>query len=152
MLKTLKDLFDTFTRPASESQGTAREHTVQLAAAVLLVEVMRAEPASEPQERRAVATALCERFALQQDELHRLLELADATAREASDYQQFTSTLNDHFTQPEKIRLVEALWQVAYADDHIGAGEQHAISKIAGLLHVTHGEYIAAKMHAKGSA
>lgn len=152
MLKTLKDLFDTFTRPASEAPAADREHEVQLAAAVLLVEVMRADPASEPQERKAATQALSERFALAQDELDRLWELADATARTAYDYQRFTSALNDHFTQPEKIRLVEALWQVAYADEHIADGEHHAISKIAGLLHVTHGEYIAAKMHARGPA
>jgi len=57
--------------------------------------------------------------------------------------------MNDHFTQAEKIQVVQQMWQVAYADGHIDANENHLISKIAGLLHVTHGDYIAAKMHAK---
>lgn len=30
--------------------------------------------------------------------------------------------------------------------------DNHLISKVAGLLHVTHGEYIAAKLHAREDA
>jgi len=47
---------------------------------------------------------------------------------------------------------VEAMWQVAYADGVLDASENHVISKVADLLHVTHGEYIAAKMRAKEAA
>ncbi|HEY5580002.1 MAG TPA: TerB family tellurite resistance protein [Rhodoferax sp.] len=42
--------------------------------------------------------------------------------------------------------------QVAYADGHLDAHENHLISKIAGLLHVSHGGYIAAKLYAKEAA
>ncbi|RYF28274.1 MAG: TerB family tellurite resistance protein [Comamonadaceae bacterium] len=153
MFNTLKDLFDSFTQPAFGTPSPAeRDHAVQLAAAVLLVEVMRAEPSMDAAERSAVITALRDRFALADDELERLVELAVATSQSAYDYQRFTSSLNEHFTHPEKIRLVEAMWQVAYADDHIDAHENHTISKVAGLLHVTHGEYIAAKLHAQHAA
>ncbi|WP_462388202.1 tellurite resistance TerB family protein [Acidovorax sp. Q11] len=71
------------------------------------------------------------------------------TSQTAYDYQRFTSSLNTHFTQDQKIQLVEAMWQVAYADARLDENEMHTISKVAGLLHVTHGEYIAAKMRAR---
>lgn len=48
--------------------------------------------------------------------------------------------------------LVEAMWQVAYADNRLAADERHLITKIADLLHVTHEEHIAAKMRAKEDA
>lgn len=64
----------------------------------------------------------------------------------------FTSLMNDQFTQAQKIQVVEFMWQVAYADGTLDANENHLISKIAGLLHVTQGEYIAAKMRAKEGA
>ena len=83
------------------------------------------------------------------DELARLLELASETARTAYDYHRFTTSLNDHFTHDQKIQIIENMWAVAYADAHLGAHENHLISKVAGLLYVTHGEYIAAKMRAK---
>lgn len=149
MLKTLKDLFDRFAQPAPQWTAAERLHAVQLAAAVLLVEVVRFDGRADDSERAAMVQALQERFALSKDEVDRLLELAHGTSQTAYDYQRFTSSLNEHFTQAEKIDLVEAMWQVAYADAHLDANENHTISKVAGLLHVTHGEYIAAKLRAK---
>lgn len=155
MLRNLKDLFDTLTAsltsPAGAQAPAEQEHTLQLATAVLLVEVMRAEPSLQDGERDAVLTALRRKFALGDDELQRLLELAHETARTAYDYQRFTALMNERFTQEQKIRVVEAMWEVAFADHHLDAHEHHVISKVAGLLHVTHGEYIAAKLHAQAA-
>lgn len=155
MLRTLKDLLDQLTRGldnAASLPDAEREHTLQLATAVLLVEVMRADPAMKEAERDAVLLALREKFALADDELARLLDLAHETARTTYDYQRFTSRLNEHFTQEQKIRVIEAMWSVAFADQHLDAHEQHLISKVAGLLHVTHGEYIGAKLHAQAAS
>lgn len=150
MLQTLKDLFSAATAPSSSP--AAHAHQLQLATAVLLVEVMRADPQIHAPERRAVLWALEHRFELASDELARLMELAEQAARSASDFHQFTSVLNDRFSQPDKIRIVENMWAVAYADGHLEAAENHVISRVAGLLHVTHGEYIAAKLRAKQAA
>lgn len=149
MLRTLKDLFDSISTPAAALTPAQQEHSAQLATAVLLVEVMRADPAISPSERLAVVQALRGKFTLAGDELARLVELAEAQAGAMYDYHRFTSTINDHFTHPQKVKMIEAMWQVAYADAHLDTHENHVISKVAGLLHVTHGEYIAAKLHAR---
>jgi len=112
---------------------------------------MRADPQLGPEERAAVVSALQRKFALAPDELDRLVELAHDQARTSNDFYAFTSLLNDEFTQEQKVRVVEHMWEVAYADGHLDAHESHLISKVAGLLHVTHGEYIAAKLHAKAA-
>jgi uncharacterized tellurite resistance protein B-like protein len=151
MLRALKDLFDHLSTPAAAG-GTDGEHQLQVATAVLLVEVMRADPKLGEDERVAVVEALRRKFALQPDELERLVELAHEKARGANDFYAFTSTLNDSFTHEQKVRMIELMWSVAYADGHLDAHETHLISKVAGLLHVTHGEYIAAKLHAKQAA
>jgi uncharacterized tellurite resistance protein B-like protein len=44
------------------------------------------------------------------------------------------------------------MWQVAYADAEISAHENHLMRRIAELLHIAHGDYIAAKMRAKEAA
>ena len=151
MLRTLKDLFDAIVSPAPGAGAGHSPHSLELATAVLLVEVMRAEPKLGEAERLAVVAALQRKFSLADDELARLVELAGQVARTASDFHQFTSILNDGFGQPEKIRIVEAMWEVAYADGHLDAHENHLIARVAGLLHVTHGEYIAAKLRARES-
>ncbi|MCB8748464.1 TerB family tellurite resistance protein [Rhodoferax sp. U2-2l] len=126
-------------------------HDLQLATAVLLVEVMRADATCSDAERNRTLATLRQRFALSDDELARLMQRAENTAQGANDFFSFTSTMNDQFTQAQKIQVVEYMWQVAYADGHLDAHENHLISKVAGLLHVTHGEYIAAKLHAKAA-
>ena len=150
MLRALKDLFDSLSGPApAQPRG---EDALQLATAVLLVEVMRADPELGEAERVAAVEALRHKFPLPPDALERLLELAHENARGANDFYRFTSTINDGFTHGQKVHMVELMWTVAFADGHLDAHEHHLISKVAGLLHVTHGEYIAAKLHAKEAA
>jgi uncharacterized tellurite resistance protein B-like protein len=151
MFRALQDLFDAFSSPAPASPGQ-QEHALQLATAVLLVEVMRADPDVPPAERDAVLAALGRKFPLARDELERLVELAQDRVRTANDFFAFTSTLNDRFTHPQKVRIIELMWSVAFADGDLDENENHVISKVAGLLHVTHGEYIAAKLHARQAA
>lgn len=151
MFTRLKDLFDAIAAPAPSS-AAARAHQVQLATCVLLVEVMRAEPELGAQERAAVVSALRRKFDLAPGEVERLVDLAHETSRRANDFHAFTSLLNEHFSHEEKIRTVEQMWEVAFADGHLDAHENHLVSKVAGLLHVTHGEYIAAKLRAKESS
>ncbi|MGE0333141.1 MAG: TerB family tellurite resistance protein [Ramlibacter sp.] len=152
MLNTLSDLFGRLTAAPGAQRAADHAHTLQLAAAVLLAEVMRAQPEISPAERAAALAALQRRFALDADELARLLGQAEAQAAQANDFYRFTSRLNDHCSQPDKVALVEAMWQVAYADGALDAHENHVISKVAGLLHVTHGDYIAAKLRAREQA
>ena len=149
MLKALKELFDTLTQPSGAPANGNREQALKLATAVLLVEVMRSDADMQPAERDAVMQGLGEKFGLSGQALDELLEQAEQQAREAHDYHYFTSLLNDHLSHPQKIEVVENMWHVAYADSNLDANENHLISKIAGLLHVTHGEYIAAKLHAR---
>jgi uncharacterized tellurite resistance protein B-like protein len=151
MLRTLKDLFEKGLS-APGAPGADREHSLQLATAVLLVEVMKADPEITREERASVLQVLRRKFTLAEGELLRLVELAEQASRAASDFHQFTSVVNEHFGQDDKIRIVEHMWQVAYADGQLGAHENHVIARVAGLLHVTHGEYIAAKLRAKEAA
>ena len=151
MLEVFKELIDAFTEPAAES-AEASARALQLATAVLLVEVKRADPTAREAERDAVVAMLRHKFALGDEEAARLFELAESTGRAASDYYQFTSRINESLTHPQKIGLIENMWQIAYSDAHLDSNENQLISKIAGLLYVTQGEYIGAKMRAKEAA
>jgi uncharacterized tellurite resistance protein B-like protein len=102
-----------------------------------------------PEDRLAVAHAVREKFELGAEEADRLIDLAEAEMKQATDYFQFTSLVNRHFTQQQKQRVIELMWQVAYADAELSAHENHLMRKIADLLHISHGDYIAAKMRAQ---
>ena len=149
MLASLRRFIDSFL-PAAEA-NPALDHTLQLATAVLLVEVMRSDASIGAAERDSVFNALRERFVLTAGEVTALIDMAEEAARDAHDLHSFTSRLNAQLDPPQKARIVEYLWQVAYADGHLDGYEQHVMRKISDLLYVPHGDYIAAKMRAKNS-
>ena len=146
MFQSLKDFFDAVVSPSANNDPRAAEHALQLATAVMLVEVMRADASFQPGEREAVLTALRECCALSPDEASGLTELAVATARDATDLFAFTSRINAHFDMPQKLRMVEHLWRVAYADGHLSDHERHVLWRIADLLHVPQGAYVHARL------
>ena len=111
-----------------------------------------ATPALPPNEQRAVLRAVREKFGLSDEEAQTLFRLAEDEVRTANDYYQFTSLINRHFDQQRKQHVIELMWQVAYADSELAAHENHVLRRIAELLHVTHGDYIAAKMRARDAA
>ncbi|HSB24860.1 MAG TPA: TerB family tellurite resistance protein [Burkholderiaceae bacterium] len=150
MLKTLKDLFESL-KP-SDGDARAGEHALQLATAVVLVEVMRADATFHAGELEAVRATLREKFALSDDESARLAELAEATAQRATDLYAFTSRIDERFDMAHKIRIVEAMWRVAYADGHLSDHERHVMWRIADLLHVPHGAYVNARLRARDAA
>lgn len=152
MLKTLKDLLNSLLPPAPGSDPQAAEHALQLATAVMLVEVMRADTSFHSGEREAVLNALRDKFTLSEDEALRLAELAEVTAKEATDLFTFTSRINERFDMPQKLRMVEHMWRVAYADGHLSDHERHVLWRIADLLHVPQGAYVHARMRAQQQA
>ena len=149
MLKAIQDFFDAHL--AASDRPAGNRHTLELATATLLAEVMRLEGVSD-KERAAVLAGVRERFALDEAEARELVRLAEEQARTAHDYYQFTSLIRDHYSQEDRQAIVELLWRVAYADAALSAHEMHVIRKIADLLYVPHTAYIAAKMRAKESA
>jgi uncharacterized tellurite resistance protein B-like protein len=152
MLKTLNDLLDRLLSPPAQASPEATEHLLQLATAVMLVEVMRADASFHAGEREAVRAALRDKFALSDDEAQRLAELAEVAARDATDLFSFTSRINDRFDMPQKLRMVEHMWRVAYADGHLGDHERHVLWRVADLLHVPQGAYAHARLRAQQAA
>ena len=152
MFQSIKDFFDAVLSPSANDDPGAAEHALRLATAVMLVEVMRADASFEASERTAVLAALRERFALTEDEASRLAELAVVTARDATDLFAFTSRINEHFDMPQKLRMVEHMWRVAYADGHLRDPERHVLWRIADLLHVPQGAYVNARLRVQQEA
>ena len=82
--------------------------------------------------------------------LFRWASVASArTQREATDFFAFTSRINDAFSMEQKLRMIEHMWRVAYADGVLSAHENHVMRKLADLLHIPHGAYVHAKMRAR---
>ena len=149
MLDAIRDFFERNLAPAPGADGG--RHKIEVATAALLVEVMRMDGDISATEREAGMRAVRAKFGLNAEEAQALIELGEAEARQATDYYQFTSLINRQFTREQKIRIVELLWEVAYADAAVNPHEDHLIRKLSDLLYVDHSDYILAKQKARAA-
>lgn len=152
MLKTISDFFSKMIAPGLAAPDRNPEQALQVATAALLLEMMRQDQETKGIEAETVVAALRQQFGLDADELRTLLDLAEQEAREATGYHQFTSLINRSCSAEQKCRIVEYMWQVAYADGHLDAHEAHLMRKIADLLYVPHADYVAAKQRGREAA
>jgi len=150
MLKSLGELFRSLSQPQpAAAKPEQREHDLRLAAAALMFEVVRADGTVKPEEHTVLRTALRSVFELTADEVDELVRLGERESREAVSIYEFTRRVDEGLSQDEKKRIVELLWLVCFADADKHAEEEYLVRKIAGLLHVTHPEFIDAKIRAR---
>ncbi|SCZ61155.1 tellurite resistance TerB family protein [Thiohalomonas denitrificans] len=150
MLSQLREFFERNLNPPREAEGSD-EHAVHLATAALLFEMARQDETVRPEELDVVADAVQRKFELPKAETEELMALAAEEVRESTDYYQFTSLINERFSPEQKVRVVEHLWEVAWADGRVDRYEEHMVRKIAELLYVPHKDFIAAKLRTAGN-
>ena len=144
MLNQLKKLLSEFTAQPVREQGI----DFNTALAALLVEVMRADGQYLAVESEKIAELLVKRCELNVNQVKALLNQAEQMVEEAIDLYVFVKQINSQTTDVERIEIIELLWCVAYADGELDSYEDHTIRKIAGLLYVSHVDFIAAKLSA----
>jgi uncharacterized tellurite resistance protein B-like protein len=150
MLDALRRLFDK-QAPAPAGSPSERDLEVRVATAALLFEVVRADGTVDEAERTVMRAAVQSTFDLTSAELEDVVRLAEEASAHAVSLYEFTQVVNGAFSPPEKKRIVELLWLVAFADARKDALEEHVIRKVAGLLEVSHPDFIDAKIRARSA-
>ena len=148
MLARLFRALDEALKPDAPGRGTHAEHVLQLAAAVLMVEVMRADHELSPQEEEKLVELVQRRYVLDADETGDLIRLARGEADRAVSLNRFTRQLTDNLDVDERAHIVELLWELAFADGRIDRYEEHLVRQIAEWLYVPHAAFIRAKHRA----
>lgn len=149
MLSKLSLFFKSLTINSEQQQDPL---SLELACAVLLSEVMRADGQLSTNEQEKLTSIMQDEFTLSTAEISEILAKAIELSENATDFYQFTKTLNQHYNLEQKMQIVSLLWQVAYADGELASIEQHIIRKIADLLHLNHSEYIQVKINSTPNA
>lgn len=141
MFKTLIDV------PDDELQD---DNAIVLAAVSLMLEVARSDSGGEQVEHGVIRTILATEFKVEIGLIDSLLEAGSEKVEDAHDLFQFTQLINEHYSREQKESLVHAMWLVALADGKVQAIEDHIIRRVAGLIHVAHGDFIRLKVKARG--
>ncbi len=129
MMRFLRDLL-----VGPESVGGAADARTALAA--LLVEAARADGAYDAAERARIDRVLETRFGLTPVQAAALRAEGEAAQAGAVDLVRFTRAIKDSVPHEERIGVVEALWEIVYADGTREMHENALIRKLCGLLHV----------------
>lgn len=144
MLTKLQKFFEQYLGNDDDT-AVPLERRLQMASAALMVEMLHVDEQVTAEEDEKLQQLLQQRFNLDGSEIESLIDLAHNEKHNATDYYQFTSLLNTHYSQQQKIDLVEDLWQLAYADHELDKYEEHLLRRLAELLHVPHQDFIRTK-------
>jgi len=148
MIVKIKRFFEQYIIVTESISEDELEHQLQLACAALMIEVLYADYSVDQSEIDTLRKALQDNFDLKIDEAESLIQLAEEERTQATDYYQFTSLINEFYTQQQKRELVTRLWQMAYADHTVHKLEEHLVRRLADLLHVPHSAFIQSKHRA----
>jgi uncharacterized tellurite resistance protein B-like protein len=118
---------------------------LQLAVAVLLVEIARADYEHKDAEDAEMSRQLKARFDLSEQDARDLLRTAHERVEDSVSLREFTSRLHSDMSYPEKEAVVEMLWRIALADRDLDKYEDYMIAKIAELLYVYRGDVMRLK-------
>ena len=101
------------------------------------------------QEQKLTIDTLQKDFQINEDEIDELINLAKENVEDSTSLYEFTRDINDNFDAAERLKLIESMWKIAYADGNIDKYEEHIIRKVSNLIYVAHSDFIKAKLSAK---
>lgn len=146
MIDAIKRFFDT--QLASDAQETpdSRVCRLRLASAALMFELLKTDRHIDERETEMMRQVLQQTFALQDSCVAEIIALAEEEANQAVSLYEFTSLVNEAYAYEDKVLLVENLWRLALADQHLDKYEEQMIRKTADLLYVSHSDFIRTKL------
>ncbi|VTZ27206.1 conserved hypothetical protein [Methylocella tundrae] len=122
---------------AGSPSKSFNEDDYRLAAVALLVHVAAVDGETDDKERRRLKTLIEERFGLDDSATALLIERAEQSDRDAVDFYQFTSVLKRTLDEDGRLKIVEMMWDIAFADGEVHEFEDNTIWRVAELLGVS---------------
>ena len=119
---------------------------LSLACSALLITVVQADDVVQEDELHMAQQVISDFFNLNEIEAKNRIDSAKILLDESTDIFQFGQLLNTEFKYEQKIEFILSVFEVAFVDNELHHLEQHAIRKIADILHIEHKDLIAAKL------
>ena len=138
MLSRLRQFIEDVIAPsAPRPELTLDDNGYRLAAAALLIHVISLDGEPSAVERRKLQLLLEDRFNLDEDGAQKLIALATRAENDAVDLYQFTSVLMRTVNEEGRLRIIEMMWEVVYADGNVTEFEENVVWRAADLLAVS---------------
>jgi len=137
MLDRLRQFIAEVVSSAAHEQRHFDESDHRLAATALLIHVISLDGKPSEAERRKLHALLEDRFNLDPGTADRLIRDATVVEGEAVDLYQFTSVIMRSVNLEGRLRIIEMMWELVYADGRVSEFEENVVWRAADLLGVS---------------
>jgi uncharacterized tellurite resistance protein B-like protein len=137
MLEKLRQFISEVVSPADQNSRTFDEGDYRLAATALLIHVISLDGEPSAAEKRKLHALLEYRFNLDPGTADVLIRDAMLVEGEAVDLYHFTSVIMRSVNEEGRLRIVEMMWELVYADGQVSEFEENVIWRAADLLGVS---------------
>jgi uncharacterized tellurite resistance protein B-like protein len=146
MFDRLKEILVGPRQDDGTSENEDNERRIQVATAVILLEVAHADDDYSASEQDRILQILRDRFSLNEESVADLVEVSEEQMKRSIDMWHFTEIINKNYNTEDKCRIIEHVWHVIYADGKLDKYEDHVVHKLARVLHLSHAQMIEAKL------
>lgn len=137
MLDGLRQFIADIVAPNADSERSFDDTGYLLAATALLVHVVSLDGEPSPIERRKLHSLIESRFKLDPGTADRLIASATLVEGEAVDLYHFTSVIMRSVNEEGRLRIIEMMWELVYADGRVSEFEDNVVWRAADLLGIS---------------
>ena len=134
MLDGLRQFIADIVSPEAQPDRTFDETDYRLAATALLVHVVSLDGVPTEIEKRKLHSLIETRFGLDPGMADRLIASATRVEGEAVDLYRFTSVIMRSVNDEGRLRIVEMMWELVYADGEVSEFEDNVVWRATGLI------------------
>jgi uncharacterized tellurite resistance protein B-like protein len=131
---------------AGSFERVDHQKQLQVATATLFIEMARADGVFSVEEREQVISSLQKQFGLEAEYVNDLVELSKTKLLDSVSLYEFSSIINEHFSNDDKLELLKNLWRLIYTDKKLDKYEDRLIKIIGGMINIEHKQIINMKM------
>jgi uncharacterized tellurite resistance protein B-like protein len=142
MLHGLRQFIADVVSPTAHQTRSFDETGYRLAATALLVHVISIDGEPSDLERRKLHGLIESSFGLDPGTADQLIASATLVEGEAVDLFHFTSVIMRSVNEEGRLRIVEMMWELVYADGQVSEFEDNVVWRAADLLGVSSRERI----------
>src|SRR6266704_1976988 len=137
MLDGLRHFIADVISPTAQETRSFDDTGYRLAATALLIHVISLDGEPSGVEKRKLHSLLESRFELDPGTADQLIAAATLVEGEAVDLYHFTSVIMRSVDEEGRLRIVEMMWEVVYADGQVSEFEDNVVWRAADLLGVS---------------
>ncbi len=137
MLDGLRQFIADVVSPHGHGNRAFDENGYQLAATALLIHVISLDGEPSEVERRKLHSLIESRFGLDPGTADQMIKSATLVEGEAVDLYHFTSVIMREVDDEGRLRIVEMMWELVYADGEVSEFEDNVVWRAADLLAVS---------------